>query len=291
MLIEADPRNREVVEPFLNGRDLNSSIDHSPTRWVINFREMDESTARTYFEPWFVVERLVRPERVLKDAVKYPRMVNEWWKFWNPRVNLYESIATLSHVLVIARVSKTLAFARVPTGQVFDEKLVVVATEDWADLAALSSAMHTLWAIKYGTTMRTDATYTPRGIFETFPRPPIDGSTMEVGRNLEAVRRRVMQAEGVGLTALYNMVNSREVQTSAVQEVREAHVAIDEVAAAAYGWHDLKMQHGFYDVKGVQRFTLQPAIANEVLARLLEENYERAASRASGMAAHQLGLT
>jgi hypothetical protein len=36
-LIDKDPRNRDVLFPYLNGEDLNSRPDQSPSRWVINF--------------------------------------------------------------------------------------------------------------------------------------------------------------------------------------------------------------------------------------------------------------
>ncbi len=36
-LIAKDRRNREVLFPYLNGEDLNSRPDQSPSRWVINF--------------------------------------------------------------------------------------------------------------------------------------------------------------------------------------------------------------------------------------------------------------
>ncbi len=36
-LLEKDARNREILFPYLNGEDLNSRPDQSPSRWVINF--------------------------------------------------------------------------------------------------------------------------------------------------------------------------------------------------------------------------------------------------------------
>jgi hypothetical protein len=36
-LIEKDSCNRDVLFPYLNGEDLNSRPDQSPSRWVINF--------------------------------------------------------------------------------------------------------------------------------------------------------------------------------------------------------------------------------------------------------------
>ncbi|HEX8876111.1 MAG TPA: hypothetical protein VF777_05135 [Phycisphaerales bacterium] len=38
-LIARSPRNAEVLMPYLNGEDLNSRPDQSPSRWVINFRD------------------------------------------------------------------------------------------------------------------------------------------------------------------------------------------------------------------------------------------------------------
>ena len=67
-------------------------------------------------------------------------------------------------MLVIALVSKTVMPMRVPTGQVFSHKLGVFVTDSFADQAALSSSMHYLWTIKYGSTMRTDVHYSPSDV-------------------------------------------------------------------------------------------------------------------------------
>ena len=56
-MIAADPRNAEVVQPYLVGEDLNSRPDGSPSRWVINFRDWPEERAREYAEPFARVER------------------------------------------------------------------------------------------------------------------------------------------------------------------------------------------------------------------------------------------
>lgn len=38
-LIAKDPKNKDVLYPYLNGDDLNNQVDQSPTRWVINFKD------------------------------------------------------------------------------------------------------------------------------------------------------------------------------------------------------------------------------------------------------------
>lgn len=37
VLVEENPKNKDVLFPFLNGDDLNNNYDQRPSRWVINF--------------------------------------------------------------------------------------------------------------------------------------------------------------------------------------------------------------------------------------------------------------
>jgi hypothetical protein len=50
--IETDPRNAEVLFPYLSGEDLNSRPDTSAPRWVIDFNDMPEDKARSYYLPY-----------------------------------------------------------------------------------------------------------------------------------------------------------------------------------------------------------------------------------------------
>lgn len=75
--IEADPRNAEILFPYLNGEDLNSRPDGSPSRRVIDFNERAEYDAQRFHEPWNHVEQHVRSMRTKNNATKYPRMVHE----------------------------------------------------------------------------------------------------------------------------------------------------------------------------------------------------------------------
>jgi hypothetical protein len=160
-LIRRDPRNADVLYPYVNGEDLNSRPDSSGSRWIVNFGERTEAQSRTFAEPWAWIEERVKPERMTKDGVKYPRMVDEWWKYWNARPGLRAAIDGLSHVLAITLVSKVVLPVRVPTGQVFSHAAAVFATNDMADLALLSSAPHYWWAISHASTMGNVLRYTP----------------------------------------------------------------------------------------------------------------------------------
>ena len=61
--IETDPRNAEVLFPYLNGEDLNSRPDTSASRWVIDFNDRSEEDAREYRLPYERLVERVKPER------------------------------------------------------------------------------------------------------------------------------------------------------------------------------------------------------------------------------------
>lgn len=286
--IAEDPRNAEVLFPYLNGEDLNSRPDGSASRWVIDFNERSEAEASQYRRPWNRVLEAVKPERATKDAVKYPRMVNEWWKYYNSRPAMREAIAGFDEVFAIAQVSRTLMPARLPNTGVFDAKLIVFALNSYSSQVVLSSSVHQIWTVKYGTTMRTDPTYTPTTVFETFPRPAATLELDAIGRTLDTERREIMLRRQLGLTKLYNLVNDPGLapgQDEDVDRMRAIHVELDAAVAAAYGWDDLDLTHGFHEYRKMTRWTIPPATRVEVLDRLLEENHRRAAvEKAAGVA-------
>lgn len=226
--------------------------------------------------------REVYPERAQKDGAKYPRMVYEWWKFWNARPALRRAIAGLDEVLVIARLSKSVMPARIATGPIPSEQVVVFATDSFADQAVLSSSAHQTWAITYGSTLETRVRYTPSDVFETFPRPAQSEWLQRIGHTLDEERREIMLRRDLGLTTLYNLVNDPQISDAAdpdVARMRAIHVELDHAAMDAYGWSDIPLDHGFHTYRQMRRWTVSPAARVEILDRLLEENHRRAAPR------------
>ncbi|MGL5860578.1 MAG: Eco57I restriction-modification methylase domain-containing protein, partial [Phycicoccus sp.] len=147
-LMEADPRSADVIYPYPHGKDdVNGSASLDATRWVINFGDRSEIAAATYETAFSRVERLVRPVRMGAPA-SYPRRVRDcWWQYEAPRAGLAKKVLGLKQVIVTVQTSATQAFALVPSGQVFDQKLVVFATQSTEDLAVLSSSPHRYWVI------------------------------------------------------------------------------------------------------------------------------------------------
>ncbi|MFL5591406.1 MAG: Eco57I restriction-modification methylase domain-containing protein, partial [Ktedonobacteraceae bacterium] len=290
-LIEKDPRNREVLFPYLNGEDLNSHPEQSPSRWIINFQDWPLEQAETYSDCIKIVREKVKPERdrlglkTDSSAKGYARL---WWQYARKGLDLYASIAGMKQVLVKAQVSKTWGWALVPNGWVYDQKLVVFAFARSAELALLQSTLHWEWAIQYGATLRLDMSYTPTAIFETFPFPVNLNDLNPVGQRYNQHRQSIMLSRQEGLTKTYNRFHDPQETAEGIVHLRVLHKEMDEVVAKAYGWDDLDLEHGFHETKQGVRYTISEVARREVLGRLLKLNHERHAEEVA-MGLHEKG--
>jgi hypothetical protein len=273
----ADRKNGEFIQPYLVADDLNSRPDQTPSRSVINFGEMDEREAKTYREPFSRLEKLVKPMRE-----KHTHQIHEtcFWKHWDKRPNLYTALAKMKNTLVGGRVTKFVSFSLLPTGIIFSDRLVVVATERMDILAVLQSTFHAVWVERLQTSMGETLGYSVSKCFNTWPWP----RTILTGKvkSLEALgetysfgRREIMLARREGLTKTYNRFHDSEETGPDIRKLRELHVEMDKAVAAAYGWDDLDLGHDFHPTKQGVRFTISESARREVLARLLKLNHER----------------
>ncbi|MGL4497635.1 MAG: Eco57I restriction-modification methylase domain-containing protein, partial [Planktothrix sp.] len=190
-LIKKDPRNQEVLFPYLNGQDLNSNPDQSPSRWVINFQdwpldaENDDPKkpkgppyAVDYPDCLAILEEKVKPERTRTKEngqfVLRKPLPQKWWIYAEKRPALYETISGCDRMLVCARVSKFVIFEVIPNQYVLNEKLVVFSIPYFASLSLLQSDLHVHWSWQYSSTLRdAGINYSPSDVFETFPFPPV----------------------------------------------------------------------------------------------------------------------
>lgn len=281
-----------MLSPYLNGDDLNTRPDCSPSRWVVDFNDWTEEKAAQYGIPYTRLLEQVKPERRRTKSdgsyVLRKPLPERWWQYGEKRPAMRKTIADLDEVLVIALVSKTVMPVRVNNGQVFSNVLGVFATDSYAQQAVLSSSLHQAWAINYASTLETRVRYTPSDVFETFPRPEPTPELETIGRTLDTERREIMLRRDLGLTKLYNLVNDPSLEAGIdpdVDRMRAIHVELDAAVAAAYGWDDLDLTHGFHTYRKMTRWTLSPATRVEILDRLLEENHRRAAAEAASLPA------
>ncbi|HOY30379.1 MAG TPA: restriction endonuclease [Bacteroidales bacterium] len=227
-LISVEPKNSEVIQPYLNGDDLNSNPSQNPSRYVINFFDWSIEKASEYKEVYKLVEEKVKPERTRwkedKDgnpiigeyALRHPLPV-KWWQHCEKRPALYNATKHLNRVLVSCRVSKYVNQSFVKVGAIFDVATSVVIRSEYWEYAFLQSTLHNLWAWKYGSTMKFDIRYTNRDCIDTFPileNLPIElqNKIDSIGETYHEHRRQLMLSMQLGLTKTYNAFHAKEIQ-------------------------------------------------------------------------------
>jgi hypothetical protein len=284
-LIQKDPRNKDVLFPYLNGEDLNSRPDQSPSRWVINFKdwpldaEHDDPKkpkgkpyAADYPDCLAIVEEKVKPQREKVNKKVYR---DKWWQFAERCPGLYDAISNMKRVLVVAQTSKYHSFVFVSNDIVYDQKLVVFALQQYNDFFQLQSNLHTEWVLSLGSSLETRPVYTPTDCFETFPFPTSTSTLEEIGEKYYTHRQSIMKTRQEGLTKTYNRFHNAEETAADIQQLRSLHIEMDNAVAAAYGWQDIDLGHDFHQTKQGLRYTISETARREVLDRLLLLNHER----------------
>ncbi|MGP0065902.1 MAG: Eco57I restriction-modification methylase domain-containing protein, partial [Isosphaeraceae bacterium] len=305
-LIQKDPRNAERIFPYIGGEEVNDSPTHAHHRYVINFGEMSEDEARRWPDLMRIVEEKVKPDRAKLGGNRDAEIRKaRWWLWGRYTPALFDAIRGLDRVLVISRVGQHGGFCFLPAGMVYSEQLIIFADGTCSLFSILQSRPHETWARFFASSLEDRLRYTPSDCFETFPFP----ETFETDPALEAVgsayyefRAALMVRNDEGLTKTYNRFHDPDELSPEILELRELHAAMDRAVLDAYGWTDLKPTCEFlldYEEdededestggrrrKKPWRYRWPDDFRDEVLARLLELNRQRAEEeRLSGAAA------
>ena len=323
-LIEADPRNREAIFPYIGGEEVNTSPTHAHHRYVINFRDYplrredlgelwagaEEDRRREwlrsgivpvdYPEPvaadWprllHIVQERVQPGRLEDNRASYR---NYWWKYAEKRVDLYSSTAGLNRVLAVnCGATPQFGIGFLPSRMVFANTLDVFPFQTYAAFCTLQSRPHEIWARFLGSSMKDDLRYTPSDCFETFPFADGWNTHLDLeraGTDYYQYRADLMIRHAEGLTKTYNRFHDPYENDPEISQLRELHAAMDRAVLDAYGWTDIPTDCDFlldYEIdeatwgrkKKPYRYRWPDPVRDEVLARLLALNAERAAEEA-----------
>ncbi len=274
-LLDLDQRYREVVKPYLVGRELND-VHCAPGRFIIDFTDMSKVDAQAYTEAWAIVEQRVRQER---QTAPEKAMRERYWQFQRPRKELYTLLKRRANGWLIAATSDTVAFVTVEYSEsnpvIFSHAVNVLALEGYGHFAVVQSSIHLSWARRYGSSMKGDICYTTTDCFENYPFPLDCHSLVDIGERYYSLRSRLALSRSLGLTDLYQAMHSEAEKAEAIEQLRGLQAEMDRKVAAAYGWTDLDLGHGFHQTKQGLRYTISEAARREVLGRLLKLNHER----------------
>ena len=304
-LIEENPRNQEAIFPYIGGEEVNTSPTHAHHRYVINFGDRSEAECRRCWPDLLtIVEERVKPARLAltkRSKSGHGHRAAVWWQFLHHAKELYAAVHGLERVLVTPQTSNVQALIFLPTTMVFGQTLIVFPFTEYSAFALLQSRYHQVWSAFLGPTMKDDLRYTPSDCFETFPFP----ECWETHPDLEAAgkgyydfRAALMVENDEGLTKTYNRFHDPHETDSQIAKLRDLHAVMDRAVLDAYGWRDLTPTCEFlldYEIdeeewgakKKPYRYRWPDAVRDEVLARLLELNAQRAAAETRAGAAAQ----
>ena len=274
-LLKSQYNMLDVVKPVMGGKELNDSADFTAPRWIIDMFERDELEAMSYKEAFYHLEKHVKPDRMGKDPIKYPRLVETWWKFWHTRGELYNGIKRLKleKVLARARVSDHNMIAFLPNNIVYTEQLAIFLFDRWSDFAVLQSSIHECWARRYASTMKTDIRYIPTDCFGTFPLPVKVLNLNSCGQKYYEHRSNIMKYRNQGMTKIYNLFNNKSDISQDINTLRELQIEMDHEVALCYGWCDLILDHGFHETKQGLRYDISHQNKIEIIKRLINFNH------------------
>ena len=252
-LISENPKNAEVIFPYIGGEEVNSSPIHAHHRFVINFGERSEEECRLEWpELMGIVERKVKGTRGSHSTAP-------WWQFERLRGELYASIAESDRVLSVALTSNAVASTWLPLPAVFAHSLGIISIDRAYGFSVMQSSLHRFWAYFTGSSMKDDLRYTPSDCFETFPFPtalldstatdPAHAATRQsleaIGERYHQFRTELMVSNNEGLTSTYNRFHDPSETSSGLRELRRLHGEMDQAVLNAYGWSDVPTACGF----------------------------------------------
>jgi hypothetical protein len=274
------------IRPYRNGRDL-TAIPREVM--VIDLFGLTAEEVRARFPAVYqwVYER-VKPERDQNNRAGYR---NNWWIHGEPRAALRPALAGLRRYIATVETSRRRFFVFLDASILPDNKLINIALDDAYFLGVLSSRIHVTWALAAGSHLGVgnDPVYVKTACFEKFPFPAATEAQRarirDLAEQLDSHRvRQQAQHPKLTLTDMYNVLEKLHAgepltakdravnEQGLVSVLREIHDELDAAVCDAYGW----------PAPSVAEYSGCSLSDEEILARLVALNAERAAEEAQG---------
>jgi type II restriction/modification system DNA methylase subunit YeeA len=268
-------------------------------RWIVDFgHDVSEAEAALFEAPFEYVVEHVKPVR---DTNRREWRRVHYWLHSETAPGLRGALKLLSRYIGTPRVSKYRLYSWLNVTDSLDDGAIAVARDDDTTFGILHSRFHELWALRMGTFLGVgnDPRYTPSTTFETFPFPQGLTPDIPAAAYSENPRAKAIAAAAARLNEMReNWLNpadlivrvpevvagypdrilprdeeaSKELKQRTLtklynqrpQWLANAHAALDEAVAEAYGWGDDWRAGVLTD--------------DEILARLFRLNQERSAN-------------
>jgi len=282
VFINDDARNREVIFPLINGRDVNDKFDQSPSQYIISFFDWDKKKAQEYKGPFQRIFNLVKPQR---DRANRKSNREKWWIHAEHRPGLYRSISKLNICFIVACTTKYLNFSRSSTNRVFTHALFVYATEDFAKYSIVQSTIHNEWARKYSGALKLDLRYSPSNCFVTFPFPQYLSCEMvteleRCGKEYHEFRQNLMIKTRLGLTKIYNQFHNLDLKMFSNEDMATIPTLKPKELKKQFGNETANLCNHLDKTEGI--CTLEEAVRGILTLRNLHKEMDETVLKAYG---------
>jgi hypothetical protein len=257
--IRKNKKNSNVLKSSLSAGDLADKPNAFPSRWIIDFNDIDLEEASSYKQPFAHLKINVKPQR--DENRREVTRVN-WWKYGEKRPAMRQEMFLLSCYFAVPSHSKWFVFLPCDLQWLPNNSTAVITSEDFYVLGLLTSNVHREWVKAQSSTLEDRTRYTHNTCFETFPFPQLDGSQKIIKdiraamQKLHDYRTEQMENKQWGITKLYN-----EFFHEPASQLYKLHKKLDSLVMQAYGFNT----------------------DDDLLAKLLELNLELAEREEQGL--------
>lgn len=266
--------NSIVLKPYWNGDDVTS---RPRDVWLIDLPlSLSEADASLFVGPFHHIKSTPDAEGRFIDELRAElgeRAGPRWWEQHWPRPEMRSRIAPLSRYMVTPETALHRLFVWLAPPILPDKNLVVIPREDDTSFGILQSHFHEIWSLRKGSDLQDRPRYTHTSVFSTFPFP--EGLTPDISAAdyaadpraiaIAAAAARLNELRENWLNPADLVVRVPEVvegypdrivpkDEAAARELAKrtltnlynarpawldnAHRALDEAVAHAYGWGD-----------------------------------------------------
>jgi hypothetical protein len=252
--LQAHPRSREVLFPYLIANDLIGKKDSLPERFVIDFQRRELLDAQEFKALFDRVKKGVLPDRQkaaaeererndealrenpsAKTARHHENFLKRWWNLSYPREDMMEALQPLSRYIVCGRVTLRPIFEFICGSIRPNDALMVFPYDDDYSFGILQSDAHWSWFTNRCSTLTGRFRYTSNTVFDSFPwpqnpTPKTVKSVADAAKNLRDLRNELRTAHDLSLREIY-----RALELPGSSPLKDAHDKLDQAVRSAYG--------------------------------------------------------
>jgi type I restriction-modification system DNA methylase subunit len=242
--LTTNPGLAKYLRVFVNGDVMNGCVEMDDGRRAVDFGELELDQISGCNDILANIIEVVSHER--KGQTKQVHETRPWL-YWDKRTEFFKKARKLDRIIGCVKTSQYICFDFADPNCFFSQSLKLFADDRPGLLAILQSTINEYWTEVTTSTMGAALRYNTSTSFDTFPFPV--SSTIEslevAGESYWKVRRQAKQDLDCGLTSLYVQLNSPFCDLPSIRSLRDEHANINHQIVNAFGWQDIRLEHGF----------------------------------------------